>query len=106
MKRPRKRITQTLAEKNGGKLYAWTKMLDSYCFTPAPDVWATIKPIDGKFLMTVSLNKQRYVGERKTLDEAFKATANLVYKHAREYWLKMDGRAVSADFEDFLKGEI
>ena len=52
-----------------------------------------------------TMNGQKYHGERKTLEAAFKATTNLIYKHAREYWLKMDARTVTPHFADFLKEE-
>lgn len=108
MPKPRKRRTQTLAEKstNGGKMYPWQNVMGSYCFAPVPEVWATLKEQEGQWLMNVKLNGQKFHGERPTLEDAFKATAGLLYKHAREFWLNMDGRVVTADFHDFLKGEL
>ena len=107
-KKPRKRRTQTLAEKSiGAKLYVWQSVLGkAFTYAPSPDVWATIIEQDGKWVMAVKLNGQKYVGERPTLEAAFKATCNLIYKHAREFWLGMDARTVTPYFADFLKGEV
>lgn len=109
MKRPRKRLTQTLAEKStvGGTLYRWTSVLGkAYTYAPVPSVWAALVEKNGVWTMAVKLNGQKFHGERPTLEAAYKATANLIYKHAKEYWLRMDGRVVSANFADFLKGEV
>jgi hypothetical protein len=105
MKKARKRRTQTLAEKGVGevKLYAWTSVLDkAFTFAPAPDVLATLVEQDDKWVMAVKLNGQKFHGERSTLEDAFKATANLIYKHARHYWLRMDARAVTAPWSHKL----
>jgi hypothetical protein len=106
-KKPRKRRTQTLAEKGTGeKLYAWQSVFGkAFTYAPSPDVRATIIEQDGKWIMAVKLNGQKYVGERPTLEAAFKATCNLIYKHAREFWLRMNSKAVIEHFSDFLKGE-
>ncbi len=109
MKKARKRRTQTLAEKSpaGTKLYPWGSTFDVYFkFEPSADVCATITKIDQKWLMAVRIVAQKYSGERLTLDAAFHAVNDLLYKHAREFWLRMDGRAVTACLEDFLKSEI
>jgi hypothetical protein len=95
--KPRKRLTQTLAEKGRDvKLYPWTSLLGkAFTYAPSPEVWATIVEQNGKWVMTVKLHGQKYSGERPTLEAAFKATANLIYKHARPFWLRMDARAVT-----------
>ncbi len=107
-KKPRKRRTHTLAEKGTGeKLYVWQSMLGKvFTYAPSPNVWATVTEIEGKWIMAVKLNGQKFHGERPTLEAAFKATSNLIYKHAREYWLRMDSRTVTPYFADFLKGEV
>jgi hypothetical protein len=105
VKKPRKRLTQTLAWKGIGevKMYAWTSLLDkAYTYAPVPEVWATLVEQDGKWLMTVKLKGQKYSGERPTLEAAFKATANLLFKHAKEYWLRMDARVVTAPWSHTL----
>jgi hypothetical protein len=87
-------------------LFPWTTLLGKqFTYAPSPDVWATLTEQDGKWLMAVKLKGQKYVGERKTLEEAFRATSNLIFKHARVYWLKMDAHLVIGYFDDFLKGE-
>ena len=57
-KKPRKRRTQTLAEKGTGeKLYVWQSMLGKvFTYAPSPNVWATVTERDGKWIMTVNLN--------------------------------------------------
>ena len=109
MKKPRKSRYQTMAEKSVGpaEVFVWKSLLGkAFTYAPAPEVWATVVEQDGKWVMAVKLNGQRYHGERKTLEAAFKATTNLIYKHAREYWLKMDARTVTPHFADFLKEEL
>jgi hypothetical protein len=97
-KQPRKRRTQTLADKGigGPALYAWQTMLDSYIFHPSDDCDVLLTERGGSWHMNVTINKQKWHGERATLEEAFKATANLLYMHAKDFWLKMDTRAVTA----------
>jgi len=104
MKRPRKRRTQTLAEKGQlAALYPWQNVLDSvFTFRPSKDVSVEITEQDGKWDMIVNIKDKHYVGERVTLEDAFKACANLLYKHAKDFWLKMDTRAVTAPWVDKL----
>ena len=108
MKKPRKSRYQTMAEKSVGpaEVFVWKSLLGkAFTYAPSPEVWATVVEQDGRWVMAVKLNGQKYHGERKTLEAAFKATTNLIYKHAREYWLKMDARTVTPHFADFLKEE-
>ena len=107
MKKPRKRLTQTLADKSAcsGPLCAWREILGTYVYNPDPNVEAQLVEHGGAWAMNVVIGGQKYHGERPTLEEAFKATANLIYKHERRFWLNMDARVVTKDFEDFLKGE-
>jgi hypothetical protein len=105
LKKPRKRRTQTMAEKStaGGKLFVWQGVMGkAFTYAPSPNVWATLVEQDGKWIMAVKLDGQKFHGERETLEAAFKATANLIYKHARPYWLQMDARGVTKFFDDFL----
>ena len=105
MKKPRKRRYQTMAEKSIGpaEVYVWKSLLDkAFTFAPAPEVWATIAEQGGKWVMAVRFGIQKFHGERTTLEDAFKATANLIYKHARPFWLKMDSRAVTAPWKETL----
>ena len=107
-KRPRKRLTQTLAEKGTEPtvLYRWVEVLDSFVFNPDAKVNLIIMEQDGRWLSTAVIMGKRYVGWRDNLEQAFKATANLLYQHAKEYWLRMDSRPITAKFHDFLKGEV
>jgi len=104
--RPRKRRTQTLADKAavGGPPHSWQALLDSYVFAPTPDVTATLIERDGIWVMTVSANGRRYVGERPTLEDAFKATASLLYKQAKDVWLRMESGAVTESWAHTLEG--
>ena len=104
MKRPRKRLTQTLAEKGQlAALYPWQSVLDSvFTFKPSKDVSVEIMEQDGKWAMTANISGKHYSGERPTLEDAFKACANLLYKHAKDFWLRMDTRAVTAPWVDKL----
>ena len=102
--KPRKR--REYAPKEETKLYVWQAVFGkAFTFAPSPNVWATIIEQDGKWIMAVKLNGQKYSGERETLEAAFKATSNLIYKHARRYWLQMDARPVTKFFDDFLRRE-
>ena len=106
MKKIRKSRYQSMAEKSIGpaEVFVWTSLLGkAFSFAPSPEVWATVVEQDGKWVMAVKLNGQKFHGERPTLEAAFKATTNLIYKHKREYWLKMDARPVTPYFTDFLK---
>jgi hypothetical protein len=103
MKRPRKRRTQTLAEKGQlAALYPWQEVLDSYVFMPDDSCRVFITEQDGKWSMTANISGKHYSGERPTLEDAFKACANLLYKHAKDFWLRMDTRAVTAPWVDKL----
>ena len=104
MKRPRKRLTQTLAEKGQlAALYPWQSVLDSvFTFKPSKDVSVEIMEQDGKWRMTADINGKHYVGVRTTLEEAYKACANLLFKHAKGHWLRMDARAVTAPWKETL----
>jgi hypothetical protein len=105
--KPRKWKIQTMAEKGQlASLYPWRELLDSYVYAPDDRVNAHLQERDGKWIMQVVIDGKRYAGERPTLEQAFKATTNLIYKHAKEFWLRMDSHAVIRNFEDFLKGEI
>ncbi len=104
MKRPRKRRTQTLAEKGQlAALYPWQEVLGMYSFNPHKDVSAVIVMTDSwRWEARVMIHGKRYVGVRSTLEDAFKACANLLYKHAKDFWLRMDTRAVTAPWVDKL----
>jgi len=103
-KKARKRRTQTLAEKGQlAALYPWQSVLDSvFTFKPSKDVSVEITEQDGKWSMTANIGGKHYSGERSTLEEAYKACANLLFKHAKGYWLRMDARAVTAPWKETL----
>ncbi len=103
---PRKRRTQTIAEKGTAQapvLYCWEELLDSYLFRPSETCSATLTERDGKWEMLLQVNGKRYVGSRPTLEEAFKATDRLIYKEAKEYWLRSDARAVLEQWKGTLE---
>lgn len=103
--KPRKRRTQTLAEKSAtlGAQFVWHSVLGRvFTYAPSLEVHATLTALDGKWVMAAKLNGQKFHGERSTLEDAFKATSNLIYKHARTFWLGMDARSVTKHFDDFL----
>jgi len=103
VKKARKRRTQTLAEKGQlAALYPWQNVLDSYVFVPDDNCRVFITEQDGKWSMTANISGKHYSGERPTLEDAFKACANLLYKHAKDFWLRMDTRAVTAPWVDKL----
>jgi hypothetical protein len=102
-KKARKRRTQTLAEKGQlASLYPWQNVLDSYVFMPDDSCRVFITEQDGKWSMTANIGGKHYSGERSTLEEAYKACANLLFKHAKGYWLRMDARAVTAPWKETL----
>ena len=105
MKKARKRRTQTLAEKGQlAALYPWQEVLDSYVFMPHESCRVFITEQNGKWNMTANISGKHYSGERPTLEDAFKACANLLYKHAKDFWLRMDTRAVTAPWKETLPG--
>jgi len=78
------------------------EVLDSFVFNPVAEVNVILAADAGKWVMTVTIKGKRYVGERATLEEAFKATANLLFKHAKEVWLRMDARIVTGPWSNIL----
>jgi hypothetical protein len=95
--KPRKRRTQTVAKKGTEvQLYKWQELLDSYVFAPDDKVNATLVERDGKWTMLLVVDGKRYVGERPTLEEAYKATSDLLYTKAKKYWLRQDAHLVIA----------
>lgn len=103
MPKPRKRRTQTMAETTG-PTYAWTTLLDTYKFHPADTVDVTLAEQAGEWHMRAVIDGRTYVGKRTTLEDAFKATAQLLYKQAKEFWLRMDTRVVTAPWSSTLEG--
>jgi hypothetical protein len=96
VKRPRKRLTQTLAEKGQlAALYPWQNVLDSYVFMPDDSCRVFITEQDSKWSMTANIGGKHYSGERSTLEDAAKACFKLLYDHAKEKWLHMDARALT-----------
>ena len=95
MKKSRKRRTQTLAEKGEAvEQYKWEELLATYTFEPSDTCKATIMPLGEGWTMAVVIDGKRYLGNRPSLEEAFKATDQLIYQHARKYWLRMDASVV------------
>lgn len=96
-RKPRqKRRYQTMAEKDGQpQTYKWTQLLGSYQFNPDENVSASLTESAG-WDMVLVVNGQRYSGNRPTLEEAFKALADLMFQKAKKYWLKMDDHIVMA----------
>ena len=97
--RNKKPSTKRRANREAAKpaaLYAWQQTFDGgYSFMPDATVQATLTPYGGTWVMLVHANGKNYTGTRDTLEDAYKATANLLYKVARPYWLAMDARLVS-----------
>lgn len=87
MKKPRKPRAPKVAT-NDGVTYAWKRMMGTYVFNPVPGVSAKLEEAGTKWSMTVLINGHRFTGQRDTLEEAFKATDRLLFKHAKDYWLK------------------
>ena len=103
VKRPRKRRTQTLAEKGQlAALYPWQELLDSYVFMPHESCRVFITEQDGRWSMTANISGKHYSGERPTLEEAAKACFGLLFKNAKDYWLRMDTSAVTAPWKEKL----
>jgi hypothetical protein len=97
--KPRKSRVQTLAEKGvASECYAWRRMLSSYSFK-APNVDANIAQLGEGYTMAVVINGQRYLGNRPTLEAAFKATSDLIFKHAKKVWLKTDATVIMAPWK-------
>ena len=101
----RKRRTQTIAEKGTEQapvLYRWEMLLDSYIFRPSETCRAMLTERDGKWDMVLEVNGKRFVGNRPTLEEAFKATDHLIYKQAKDYWLRSDASVVLEPWKGVL----
>jgi hypothetical protein len=73
----------------------WRELLDSYEFTPDDVVSARVYEWKSLWKSIVIIDGKEYTGEYPTLEEAFKATADLLYRHAKEFWLRMDTRVVT-----------
>lgn len=52
--------------------------------------------------MRLKINGKTFVGERETLEDAFKATDRLIYKNASHVWTQSDAHAVLVFFEGDL----
>lgn len=102
-KRPRKRKTQTLAEKSvASALYKWQVLFDSYIFTPSETVSASLTERGNAWDMVLEAGGKRYVGSRATLEEAFKAIDRMLFLHARPYWLRSDASIVLESWKGVL----
>ena len=102
--KPRKRRTQTLAEKGTVEhpvLYRWAQMLDSYTFE-APNVDARLTHQGDVWFMAVKINGKNYVGNRPTLEDAFKATDRLIFLHTKDIWAKSDSSALLEPWKGVL----
>jgi hypothetical protein len=80
-------------------LYPWAQVVTLgvtwYSFTPDTHVEASIKPAAGQqWEMLLRAHGQRYKGTRPTLEDAYKALDDLMFKVAKPYWLKQDAHAV------------
>ena len=84
-------------------LYRWEMLLDSYIFQPSETCSANLTERDGKWDMVVEVNGKRFVGSRPTLEEAFKATDHLIYKQAKDYWLRSDASVVLEPWKGTLE---
>lgn len=95
-RKPRqKRRFQSLAEKAAKpELYKWTELLGSYQFNPDEHVSASLTESEGTWDMILVVDGQRFVGKRPTLEDAFKALSDLMFKTAKKYWLKQDAHVV------------
>jgi len=107
--KPRKRRTQTIAERGTEQrtLYVWQELLGSYVLQvqrdeQVPEVDANLSERDGRWEMIVVISGKRYVGSRTTLEEAYKATSELLYKHAKKVWLRQDPGVVMASWAGVL----
>lgn len=88
------------------KRYTWVQIMDCFSFDPHPSVRVVLQKVKEKWTMQALLHGKRYVGERTGLREAFSAVNDLLFKHEKEFWLRMDSRVINDAFPDFLKGEL
>ncbi len=102
-RKPRqKRRFQTLAEKGPAvEMFVWKELLGSYVLQvqhseQTPSVDANLSERDGQWEMVVVIGGKRYVGKRPELEEAFKTTSDLLFKHAKKVWLRQDATIVMA----------
>lgn len=105
-KKPRKprqkRRFQTLAEKGPAvEMFVWKELLGSYVLQvqkseQTPSVDANISERDSQWEMVVVIDGKRYVGKRPRLEDAYKATSELLFKHAKKVWLRQDAKVVMA----------
>jgi hypothetical protein len=52
--------------------------------------------------MAVKINGKNYVGNRPTLEDAFKATDRLIFLHTKDIWAKSDASAVLESWKGVL----
>jgi hypothetical protein len=93
---------------DGPKLYSWVEVVTLgvtwYSFAPDIHVEASLKPgPGGTWEMALRApTGQHYKGTRPTLEEAYKATSDLLYKVAKPYWLREESRVVMAPWAHTL----
>lgn len=76
------------------ELLEWREEFGRYIFDPDETVRIEIFEESGKWKSRVVIEGQKYSAERPTLEEAYKATSDLLYKKAKKYWLRQDAKAV------------
>ena len=83
-------------------MFVWKEVLGMYSLQVArseqtPSVDACLSSKDPwRWEMVVVIDGKRYVGTRASLEEAFKATSDLLFKHAKKVWLRQDAKVVMA----------
>jgi hypothetical protein len=106
LRKPRKRRVQTIAEKGAAsERYAWKEMFGRYTLK-APAVDADIAKLGEGWTMVVVIGGQRFLGNRPTLEAAYKATSDLLFKHAKKIWLKEDATVIMAPWKGRLDENI
>lgn len=79
------------------KLYHWQKVVGGFkIIWPGGIVHLTIG--DKKWMVKAKIEDTFYTGERATLELAFKTADALMWKHAKDIWLKTNASTVLREF--------
>ena len=83
--------------------YTWAASDGGYELRePAGESIAELTDLGIGWLSLVYAGGERYVGNRESLEDVFKATADLLFKVRKEVWLKMECQTVMSPWQGDL----
>lgn len=97
VERPQPQQSKSFTPKIVDKLYHWQKCLGGFKITWLGGlIHLTIG--DKKWMIRAKIGDTFFGGERATLELAFKTADALMWKHAKEIWLKTNASTVLKEF--------